>query len=93
MVDLIGGVLDTSDVLLARNARRRFRSPMPKAPEQGGVPLRSAVGRGSRRSGEPGSMPVTSKWTLLGRTCSSRAADAHRELQQGHVRGKLVLTP
>jgi NADPH2:quinone reductase len=93
VVDLIGGVLDTSDVLLARNARVGSITDAKGALSRGGVyhfvrpsgedlaDLANLINAGDLKVDLAGTYPF------------ERAADAYRELQQGHVRGKLVLTP
>ncbi len=93
VVDLIGGVLDASDVLLAPNARVGSITDAQGAMSRGGVyhfvrpsredlaDLANLINTGDLKVDLAGTYPF------------DRAADAYRELQQGHVRGKLVVTP
>lgn len=93
VVDLIGGVLDESDQLLREGARVGSITDAKGALARGGVyvfvrpsrddltELALLIDAGDLRVDIAGTYPFT------------RAADAYRLLEQGHVRGKLVLTP
>jgi len=93
VVDLIGGVLDDSDRLLTPGGRVGSITDAQGALSRGGVyvfvrpsrddlaDLAQLIDAGDLRVDIAGTLPF------------EQAADAYHRLEDGHVRGKLVLTP
>lgn len=93
VVDLIGNVLDASDALLAPNGRVGSITDAVGARKRGGV---YAFVRPSRNDLTELAQLIDTgdvKVDLAGTMTFNEAAAAYERLENGHVRGKLVLVP